>query len=325
MKFKAKEKKRSRLPVKLKAYLDLLRPFTLLAPFIGGICGGLMALGDMGMLQYPQFTGSYPFVSWGFNHLKLIYGASTLAILNGASNVINQVYDKDIDAVNKPFRPIPSGKVSIQEAKTIAWILYILTAFRAMMINFTFAFLIIVLIFVTYAYSAPPLRLKKRFWVSNITIGIARGLLGIVCAWTLFGSIWDPVPWFVGMIICIFLIGAATTKDYTDIKGDKKHGMQTLPIVYGIKKSIAVISPFFVIPFLLVPLATLGLNGSSILPAPTIGISLFIIWGIYIIHLMRKEGLKEDQYFENSPVWVHMYLMLIAFQISFAVALILPS
>lgn len=307
---------------KFRTYINLIRPFTLLAPFIGGICGGLMALGSMGVLRTPEISLTYPYLRLGFNHLKLIHGAVTIAILNAASNALNQVYDSDIDAINKPERPIPAGKLTAREGLTIAWGLYIFTIMRAMMINFVFTVLVVVLVIFTIVYSIPPLRLKKRLWISNIAIGLSRGLIGIVAAWSIFGNIWDPVPWVAGTVMAIFLVGAATTKDYTDIKGDRAYGMNTLPIKYGINRSINIIAPFFVIPFLLVPLATFEIVGVTLLPTAAQAICLFIIWGIYIIHLLRKEGRKRDTHFENSPVWVHMYLMLIGFQVSFAAAMI---
>ncbi len=318
--------KKKMLPVKIRAYIGLIRPFTLLAPLIGGICAGLMALGHLGLLHLPTLSTVYPFIKWDFNLLNLIYGALTLVILNSASNVLNQVYDLKIDRINKPYRPIPAGKVTVKEAKFIAWFLYGVTIFRSIVLmNGVFFALVLILILITIIYSAPPLRLKKRLWISNISIGFARGLLGIVTPWCLFGSIFNPIPWLVGTIIGLFLVGAATTKDYTDLPGDRKYGVRTLPAEYGIRRSIAIISPFFVVPFLIVPVATLEIGETTLFPEAAKGIILLVIWGGYIVHLLRREGRKRDRHFENSPVWVHMYLMLMALQIAFAVAFILPK
>jgi len=311
------------IPAKIRAYIALVRPFTLLAPLIGGLCAGMMALGHLGMLETPSFRLGYPFFEFGFSPLRLIYGAMTLVILNAASNALNQVYDVDIDKVNKPYRPIPSGRISIKEAMAISWFLYGVALFRSLLINGVFAGLVFILAAITVIYSVPPVRLKKRLWISNISIGFARGLLGIVTPWCIFGSIFNPIPWLVGTIIGIYLVGAATTKDFTDIPGDKKYGVRTLPAVYGVKHSITIISPFFVIPFIIVPIATWDFKGLALFPEPAKGIILLILWGIYIVHLLRKEGQKRDRHFENSPVWVHMYLMLISLQIAFAVAFII--
>ena len=61
-------------------------------------------------------------------------------------------------------------------------------------------------------------------------------------------------PWYIGLVIGLFLLGAASTKDFADIEGDRAGGCRTLPIVYGVKKAAWIISPFFVLPWLLLPL-----------------------------------------------------------------------
>ena len=61
-------------------------------------------------------------------------------------------------------------------------------------------------------------------------------------------------PWFIGTIFGLFLLGASTTKDFADIEGDRAGGCQTLPILYGVKKAAWMIAPFFVLPFLLIPI-----------------------------------------------------------------------
>ena len=55
--------------------------------------------------------------------------------------------------------------------------------------------------------------------------------------------IWSAEPWYIGLVICLFLLGAASTKDFADIEGDRAGGCRTLPIVYGVKKAAWMISP----------------------------------------------------------------------------------
>ena len=56
------------------------------------------------------------------------------------------------------------------------------------MVNPIFLIIVSILILITIAYSVPPLRLKKRLWISNISIAIPRGLLGFLAAWTIVGQ-----------------------------------------------------------------------------------------------------------------------------------------
>ncbi|MFO8050530.1 MAG: UbiA family prenyltransferase [Thermoplasmatota archaeon] len=309
------------IPRRLRAFLDLVRPFTLLAPAIGGICGSLLALIVSDAISLPSTMSSYPFFQWpGLPVYSMISGITALIFLNAASNTLNQVYDRKIDRINKSYRPIPSGIVSSREGLWIAVMLYGLTLWRAAMVNRSFLLVISILILFTISYSVPPLRFKKRLWISNISVAIPRGMLGFVAAWTIAGDILDPIPWSIGSIMAIFLIGSTTTKDITDMKGDRMFGIRTLPTHYGKKKAIILSSPFFLIPFLLMILYW----HYDFLPGPSIVMALaFSMWSLIVIYLLVKEGDKEDEHFENSPAWKQMYLMLMGMQMGFLMIFIL--
>jgi 4-hydroxybenzoate polyprenyltransferase len=306
-------------PKKLRGVIQLVRPFTLIAPFIGGIAGALMALAKETGLSAPYIASEYPFLRWDFPFLEMFWGAMTLVIVNAASNTLNQVYDYDIDKINKPYRPLPRKVVTRDEALSITWLLYIVTIWRITMLNRVFATLVLIIMLVTIFYSIPPLRFKQRFLLSNISIAFARGLLGFVAAWSIFDHtihpLEEPTPWAIGLLFGIYLMGAVTTKDFTDIEGDKKYGMNTLPIILGLRGSIMFSAPFFVIPFVLIPI---GIWRGHLIPETMI-ISVFAVWGVYIIYLLAFTATEEDPTFENSPVWKHMYLMMFALQLAFCV------
>jgi 4-hydroxybenzoate polyprenyltransferase len=313
------------MPKKLRGFIDLIRPFTLLAPLIGGICGGLM--GWVSVNPYPEnplpflyINHNFPFIQYHKGFLVLLIGAATLVMMNAASNALNAVYDVEIDKINKPYRPIPSGIVTKDEARTIAWILYPLVLFRAMLLDREeetsgyFGIFVLLIMLITIAYSTRPLRLKKRLWVSNITIASARGLLGFVAAWSIFGNPFtSAVPWLIGGVMMIFLIGAITSKDFTDIMGDRIHGIRTLPVVYGVRKAAIFSGPFFVAPFGLVLVGLMA----GVLKFAMFWLVLLAIWGVIIAILMQTAATKEEKIFENSLVWVNMYLILLALQIFF--------
>jgi 4-hydroxybenzoate polyprenyltransferase len=287
-------------PIKLRGFVDLLRPFTLLAPLVGGLCGAILGA------KSEDFRN--------FDLLQLIYGVGTLVIINAASNALNQVTDLEIDRINKPYRPIPSKIVSVNEALSVAALLYAFALFRAFLLNSIFFGFVSIIIGVTMGYSLPPLRFKKRLLLSNVSIAMGRGLLGFVAAWTIFGYVWDPFPWILGSIMFVYLLGTATTKDFTDIAGDKKYGIKTLPTIYGTKKSALFTIPFFILPFLLIPLIAFG--GYLKLESVYLAIIL-ILWGAYTSILMVKYVTTSDKKFENTPAWKNMYLMLLTFQVGF--------
>ena len=98
----------------------------------------------------------------------------------------------------------------------------------------------------------PPLRTKQRGIWANVTIAIPRGVLLKVAGWSCVKTIWGVEPWFIGAIFGLFLLGASTTKDFADMEGDARGGCRTLPILYGVRRAAWMISPSFVLPFLLI-------------------------------------------------------------------------
>lgn len=280
----------------IKIYWELMRPFTLLAPAIGFLSGAVMAARS---LPAP--------ISF--------LGALCAVILNGASNVNNQYFDLQIDRINKPHRPLPSGKISPKKAIVWALTLYSVTIFLSYLVNLRFFIIVLAAVFITFFYSAPPFRFKKYGIIANLSIALPRGVLLIVAGWVSVKSSFTIEPWFIGGIFGLFLLGAATTKDFKDIEGDRKYGINTLPVIYGVINTIKIVSPFFVLPFLLVPL---GVYFRIIRPT-TLPLTGLAVWGAYIIWLMLRK--PQDLTFEENHIsWKHMYLMLITGQVGFAVS-----
>ncbi len=302
-------------PKRFRAFIDLVRPFTLLAPLFGGLSGSFLGLIVEGKLSTPYLTIEPPFFIWGgLPFIEMLSGIVSLVLLNAASNTLNQVYDRDIDKINKSYRPIPAGIVSAKEGLWIAILLYGFSLWRAALINRWFFGMVLVLVLFTIFYSVPPLRLKKRLWIANLSIAIPRGIMGFVAAWVITADIYNPIPWLIGSIMCIFLIGSTTAKDFTDMIGDERFGMRTLPVVYGKKKAI-----FLSIPFLIIPFLVLGIYWAMGLmpPGTIVMVIVLLVWSLMIIWMFTKEADKEDEHFENSAVWIHFYLILLGMQIGF--------
>jgi 4-hydroxybenzoate polyprenyltransferase len=299
-----------RIADKARLYWEFARPFTLIAPALGMLSGGVTALGahhDPVPLA-PRLI------------LKIALGTLMAAVLNGASNGINQVYDLAIDRVNKPKRPIPSGRMTIREANWVTLVLYVVAAGLALAVNlqcFTLAAAAAVL---TIVYSVPPLRTKRFGALANFTIAIPRGVLLKVAGWSAVRPILgDHEPWFIGLVFGSFLLGASTTKDFADMKGDAADGCMTLPVRYGPRRAAWMISPFFVLPFLLIPLGTWRgwLTGHPYFLYP-LGFGL-VAWGIYTVWLILRDP-EELARTENHPSWSHMYKMMFTAQVGFAIA-----
>ncbi len=326
----------------VNAYVRFTRPFTLLPPLLGVISGAVTAWG----------SASNPHVLAGLNRTwtlgiaaTILLGSAAAALLNAASNVINQYYDFENDRVNKPTRPLITGEISMSAALWFAGVLYVFAVVPTWLVvswpAVSFAeklggplsrhqcfWLFVLGTLFTFVYSAPAFgRTKANAFLANLTIAIPRGCLLKVAGWSMVASVAHLEPWFIGSIFFLFLVGAASTKDFSDMPGDEAAGCRTLPIRFGVTTAARMMAPFFVLPWLLLPLgAWLHAPGSpqhAILSGNRfaltgLGFGL-ASWGGYTVHLILRdpEALAKS---ENHPSWTHMYLMMMAAQIGFAVA-----
>jgi len=182
--------------------------------------------------------------------------------------------------------------------------------------------IVVVATIFTFIYSCPPLRTKQRGLWANLTIAIPRGVLLKVAGWSCVKTIWGVEPWFIGAVFGLFLLGASTTKDFADMEGDARGGCRTLPILYGVRRAAWLISPSFVLPFLLISYGAFSgiLTGNfRLLQA----LSAFMtIYGAYVCYLMlrKPEELAIDA---NHVSWAHMYRMMFVAQAGFAIAYLL--
>lgn len=325
-------------PGKLELYSKLARPFTLLPPLLGIVSGAICAFGSVHNPD-PARALTAPVL------LTVLLGSLCASFMNAASNAINQVYDLEIDRLNKPRRPLVTGALSMREAWIFITVFYLLALVPTWLVvphpfdtlaakltaplerHETFFIYLAGLVF-TFIYSAPWAgRTKVRGTLANLTIAIPRGVLLKVAGWAMVATVWHAEPWYIGAIFGLFLIGAASTKDFADMEGDRAGGCKTLPLLYGVRRAAWMIAPFFIFPWLLMPLGVWIpdpqdpqhpiLTGNPVLLV-VLGLAL-TVWGVYTVYLLLRDpdSLTET---ENHPSWRHMYLMMMAAQIGFAVA-----
>ncbi len=323
-------------------YVRFTRTFTLLPPLLGVISGAITAWGSASNPHVLAGLGR----QWTAGILwTILLGSACAALLNAASNTLNQIYDLENDRVNKPNRALCTGAISIKAAGWFTVLLYLfavlptwlVVTFPAVSVSDKFFapismhqcfFIYIAGMLLTLVYSMPGLgRTKANTFGANLTIALPRGCLLKVAGWSMVASVFHVEPWFIGSIFFLFLLGAATTKDFSDMKGDEAAGCRTLPIVYGVGKAAKMISPFFILPWLLIPAGAYIpdpfhpertiLTGNTLL-LTILGIAL-ALYGVYTAYLILKNP-EDLAKVENHPSWTHMYLMMMFAQVGFAVA-----
>jgi geranylgeranylglycerol-phosphate geranylgeranyltransferase len=219
---------------KVNGFVRLMRPINCAMMGLAVIVGAVFA--------NPQFSS----VDW----LIILYGFITGFMLTAASMTINDYYDRAIDAINEPSRPIPSGLVSGREA--IVFVL-VLSA-----IGFVFA----------YLASALCLGVAVISWIivaTYVTVGKRSGLPGNLlvsaCVATpfVYGSITvvnhvDLNVWLFAAMAFLSNTGREITKGIVDVKGDRVEGVKTLAVRYGERNAAIVASLFYVCAVFLTPI-----------------------------------------------------------------------
>jgi 4-hydroxybenzoate polyprenyltransferase len=295
-----------------RVLLEFSRPFTLVAPALGFASGAATAIGAAPREAWSSDLILYPLI-----------GLTMAAVLNAASNALNQIYDLDIDRVNKPKRPLPSGRLSLRDAWMFTFITYVIAIALAWFVQpggrHECFWIVLVATAITILYSVPPFRTKRLGIWANVTIAIPRGVLLKVAGWSAVKTVFGLEPWYIGAIFGLFLLGASTTKDFADMEGDARGGCRTLPIIYGVRRAAWMISPSFVVPFLMISAgAWTGVLTGNVILLQLLAL-VMTAYGLYVCYLMlrRPEDLAVE---ENHVSWAHMYRMMFVAQVGFALA-----
>lgn len=283
-----------------KGYIALLRPFTLLAPLIVSSSIMITSLLYSSTLDINIFSIV----------LMIIPASICFALLNGASNALNQATDLKEDRYSKPYRPIPKGIISQKQAFHLSFLLYITALLLSLTINILFSFLILLIAFFSITYSLPP-RTKKYLLINQLCVAISRGFLGVIASWAVFANPFENLPLSIGIISAIFLFGGTSTKDILDAHADKKAGTKTLINMFGLRKT-AYFSVFFMTTafLLIIPLSIAGIIDYYFLPL--CGLSILSI----IIYWLMTHSHKNEKC-ENTSAWTLMYATYFIFSLSF--------
>jgi len=212
-----------------KLRIQLMKPITWI-PLIWGVICGAAASGNF---------------EWTFSNVlaSLACMLMSVPLLAGYTQTINDFFDKEIDAINEPNRPIPSGKISIKDVKIQIWVLLIAGLIVAFLLDLyakhSFPSVLLLALggsFVSYIYSAPPLKLKQNGWLGNYALGASYIALPWWAGQALFGKL-TIVTALLTLAYSLSGLGIAVINDFKSVEGDSKLGLNSLPVVFGIKNA----------------------------------------------------------------------------------------
>ena len=212
----------------------------------------LMRPVNCAMMGFAVFVGSVlanPLLSIA-NWLNVLYGFVTGFMLTAASMAINDYYDRTIDAINEPSRPIPSGLVTPREALALVFILSLigfLFACITSVLCLTVAFVSWIIV-VTYVTVGKRSGLPGNFLVSTcVAIPFIYGSI------TILSQVQLNV-WLFAAMAFLSNTGREITKGIVDFKGDMAEGIKTLAVRHGEKNAAVVASLFYVSAVALTPI-----------------------------------------------------------------------
>jgi chlorophyll/bacteriochlorophyll a synthase len=220
------------------AVLELLKPITWFPPMWAFTCGAIasgVALRDR-----------LPSLALGL----LITGPLVCA----TSQAANDWYDRHVDAINEPQRPIPSGRMPGTWGFRIALVWTALSLLVAIPLGTAGMFAVAVALAFAWAYSAPPLRFKQNGWVGNLAVGVTyEGLAWITGTIIMLGGAIPSAG--ILMIAALYSLGAhgiLTLNDFKSVEGDRQMGIRSLPASLGITRAAWVLCVVMIVPQLVV-------------------------------------------------------------------------
>jgi chlorophyll/bacteriochlorophyll a synthase len=203
------------------AVLELLKPLTWFAPMWAYGCG---------------------VVSSGVSGRWLVAAVGvTLAgpLVCATSQAVNDWYDRKVDAINEPNRPIPSGRIPGRWGLYIACLWTALSLFVAATLGAWVFIAAMVGLVLAWIYSAPPLRLKQNGWLGNSAVGLAyEGLPWFTGAAAMASSLPDMRVIALALLYSVGAHGIMTLNDFKSIEGDTVMGVRTLPVQLGVEGAV---------------------------------------------------------------------------------------
>lgn len=212
---------------KLGLLWRFLKPVTWI-PVIWSFLCGAVASGAFGWSDV---------VGWKFLLGMLLTGP----LASGTCQMLNDYFDRDLDSINEPERPIPGGAISLRNATLLISVWALLSVVAGYLIHPLIGLYVVVGIINAHLYSANPIKLKKRLWAGNIIVAVSylvipwmAGVIAYAPEMT-SGILWPSLV--VAGLFTLASTGTMTINDFKSIEGDRQNTIRTLPVVFGERKA----------------------------------------------------------------------------------------
>ena len=280
--------------------LELLKPITWFPPMWALGCG-IVSSGVSPGQRWPMIAAGV-----------MLAGP----MVCGTSQAVNDWYDRHVDAINEPDRPIPSGRLPGRWGLYIAVVWTALSLLLATVLG-TWGFVAaIVGLVLAWAYSAPPIRLKQNGWWGNAACGLCyEGLPWFTGAAVMSASMPD---WRIVLIALLYSIGAhgiMTLNDFKSVEGDRRMGIDSLPVLLGVGNAARFACAAMAIP----QVAVVGLLLTWHLPFYAAAIGALLVGQLFLMGHFLKRPRERAPWYNGTGISCYVVGMLIS---AFALAAI---
>ena len=278
------QQKKGIATTKIFAHLETMRPYTVIWCGLVSLAGACLSWGKLPPIDIAILSLIVPIMGW----IAGLY--------------LSDFLDRDLDKIEKPHRPIPSGRINPYEALFVGAIYAMVGTLCSWYLgirNFSLVFIVAILV-LTYTSLA-----KSRGFIGNINRGLVTVIAFLYGVFTVPIAL-ESIPFYLWYLAPVFLFHDANSNlvgAIRDMEGDKKGGYQTFPVKYGLKKSIALSAILTCIWFPIALILPLHYNFVSQYYYYFIILDVIILlsfYGFFFYSLRsysRKKALKYHEFF----------------------------
>ncbi|MEM6387758.1 MAG: chlorophyll synthase ChlG [Pseudomonadota bacterium] len=274
------------------AMLTLIKPVTWFPPMWAYLCGAIAA-------------GISPSGQWTLVLLGIILAGP---IVCGMSQAANDWCDRHVDAINEPYRPIPSGRVPGHWGLWIA----LFMSFVSLLIGWQlgpWGFGATVLgVLAAWAYSAEPLRLKKSGVLGPGIVGLSYESLPWFTGAAVLSA--GAPSWYVVIIALLYGVGAhgiMTLNDFKALEGDRQTGVNSLPVSLGPKRAARMACWVMLVPQVVI----IALLFSWDRPIHAFGIIAVIIGQVLAMRVLLQDPRARAPWYNGTGVLLYVSGMMV--------------
>lgn len=182
--------------------------------------------------------------------MEISLGFITAFTLTGASMVVNDYYDRLVDAVNEPSRPIPSGTVSTKEALVYAAALVVIGLSTAFIVSLPCLLVATISLTMSTVYNTKG---KVLGFVGNLMVSFCVAI-PFIYGGAMVRSAVEPLLLLFSFMAFFSNTGREVTKGIVDVEGDRVRSLRTVALLYSPKKAAVLATALYVLAVLLSPI-----------------------------------------------------------------------